>query len=68
MESHKEELRSLSGSISFLVCNGWRVRFWKDKWYGDKPVCVTFPSLFTLTVSKEAWVADVWNSLVEGGG
>uniref|UniRef100_F6HYN5 Uncharacterized protein n=1 Tax=Vitis vinifera TaxID=29760 RepID=F6HYN5_VITVI len=37
MESHKEELRSLSGSISFLVCNGWRVRFWKDKWYGDKP-------------------------------
>ena len=34
--------------------NGQRVRFWKNKWCGDDPLCVTFPSIFALIVSKEA--------------
>ena len=52
--------------ISFLVGNGWRVRFWRDRWCRDSPLCVSFPSLFALTDDKEAWVADIWDSLVEG--
>ena len=53
--------------ILFLVGNGWRVRFWRDRWCGDSPLCVSFPSLFALSVDKEAWVADIWDPLAEGG-
>ena len=44
------------------------MRFWKDKWCGEEPLCITFPSLFALASSKVKWVVDVWNSSVEGGG
>ena len=53
--------------ILFLVGNGRRVRFWRDRWYGDSPLCVSFPFLFALFVDKEAWVADFWGPLTEGG-
>ena len=46
--------------IYFVVGNGQRVSFWKDKWCETSPLCVSFPSLFALTTSKEAWVSDVW--------
>ncbi|RVX07796.1 putative ribonuclease H protein [Vitis vinifera] len=38
-----------------------------DIWCGDEPLCVSFPSLFALAVSKDAWVKDVWRCN-EGGG
>ena len=53
--------------ISFRVGNGRRVRFWRDRWCGDSPLCLLFPSLFVLAVDKEARVADIWAPLVEGG-
>ena len=31
------------------------------------PLCESFPSLFALSVDKEAWVADFWDPSVEGG-
>ena len=34
-------------------------------WCDDIPLKDSFPSLFTLGASKEAWVEDVWE--VEGG-
>lgn len=43
--------------LSQLVMN--RVRFWKDKWCSDEPLCTTFPSLFAIVASEEAWVVDV---------
>ena len=49
-----------------MVGEGQRVNFLRDKWCGATPLCDSFPSLFALTVSKEAWVKDVWNFL-EGG-
>ena len=49
----------------FIGGNGRRVRFWRDRWCWDSPLCVSFPSLFALTVDKEAWVADIWEA--EGG-
>ncbi|RVW76054.1 hypothetical protein CK203_049138 [Vitis vinifera] len=38
----------------FSRSNEQRVRFWKDRWCGDSPLCVFFPSLFGLAVDKEA--------------
>ena len=49
----------VSDMMVFIVGNGRRVRFWRDKWCGDSPLCVSFPSLFVLTVDKEAWVVDI---------
>ncbi|RVW45049.1 rRNA-processing protein UTP23-like [Vitis vinifera] len=45
-----------------------RVRFWKDIWCGNIPLCEAFPSLYDLSVSKDAWVADCWDSMGEEGG
>ena len=53
--------------ISFLVGNGRRVRFWRDRWCGDSPLSVSFPTLFALALHKEAWVVDIWDPLAEGG-
>ncbi|KAL6344432.1 hypothetical protein AAG906_039688 [Vitis piasezkii] len=44
-----------------------RAKFWKDKWCGDKPSNASFPSLYVLTISKEAWVANLWDQTSEGG-
>lgn len=51
----------------FVVGNGRRVKFWIDKWCGDEPFRVSFPSLYALTVSKEAWVANHRVQLGERG-
>ena len=53
----------MGSRISFLVGNGRRVRFWRDRWCEDSPLCVSFPSLFALTDDKDAWVADIWDPL-----
>ena len=58
----------LSGRLAYQVGNGQRVRFWMDKWCGDEPLCESFPSLFSISLSKEAWVSDVWNPDGDGGG
>ena len=39
-----------------------------DKWCGDEPLCESFPSLFSISLSKNAWVLDVWNSVGDGDG
>ena len=41
-------------SFDFVVHDGNKVRFWKDKWCGITPLCEDFPSLFALATSKEA--------------
>ena len=52
----------------FVVCNGRRVKFWKDRWCGAELLCLSFPSLFVLASSEEAWVADFWVHSSEGDG
>ncbi|RVW67481.1 Clathrin interactor EPSIN 2 [Vitis vinifera] len=44
-----------------------RAKFWKDKWCGDKPSNASFPSLYVLTISKEAWVVNLSDQTSEGG-
>ena len=63
----RREWHVVSSRLSFVVGNGQMVKFWKDRWCGDSPLCVSFPTLFALAVSKDAWVKDVWSS-TEGGG
>ena len=48
--------------------SGQRVRFWMDKRCGDAPLCESFPSLFSISLSKNAWVSDVWNPVGDGNG
>ena len=64
----RKERDLFSSKLSFQVGNGQRVRFWRDKWCGDEPLCDSFPSLFAFSLSKEAWVVEVWNLEGEGGG
>ncbi|RVW39006.1 putative ribonuclease H protein [Vitis vinifera] len=54
------------GRVAFHLGNGQRVKFWKDKWCGDEPLCESFPSLFSISMSKNAWVSDVWNPVGDG--
>ncbi|RVW81088.1 hypothetical protein CK203_045355 [Vitis vinifera] len=46
--------------VKLELGNRRRMKFWMDKWCRDEPLCVSFPSLYTLGVAKEAWVADLW--------
>ena len=58
----------LDGRLAYYVGNGQRVRFWKDKWCGDRPLCESFSSLFSMSMSKNAWVSEVWNPVGDGDG
>ena len=53
--------------VSFSVRNGKRIKFWKDKCCGDEPLNISFPSLFALSNSKDAWVVDLWQHSNERG-
>ena len=57
----------LSNYIGFSMGNGSRIKFWLDPWCGGKALCNSFPFLFALMVSKEEWVAEVWETSFEGG-
>ncbi|RVW28885.1 putative ribonuclease H protein [Vitis vinifera] len=50
-------------NVSFAVGDGRRVKFWKDIWCGNIPLCEAFPSLFAFAVSQDTWVADCWDSM-----
>ena len=65
-EIRKEGSR-LSNYIGFSMGNGRSTRFWLDSWCGDEALCNSFPSLFALAVFKKEWVAEVWDSSIEGG-
>ncbi|RVW48586.1 Callose synthase 9 [Vitis vinifera] len=54
-------------SFGFVVGDGKKVRFWKDKWCGTIPLCEAFPSLYALASYKEAWVNEVWTAEGERG-
>ena len=55
-------------SFGFVVGDGKKVRFRKDKWCGTIPLCKAFPSLYALASSKEAWVNEFWRAEGERGG
>ena len=64
----RKEGSLLLKNVSFAMGDGRRVRFWKDIWCGNIPLCEAFPSLFALAVSQDAWVVDCWDSVGDVGG
>ena len=54
----------VSCRISFIVGNGRRIKFWKDKWCGDELVCVLFPLLFALAILEVGSVKPFPSSVV----
>ena len=48
---------------SFLVKHGRRVRFWKDRWCKDIPLCKSFPFLYAFVDSSACWVAGMLETL-----
>ncbi|KAJ9674040.1 hypothetical protein PVL29_023536 [Vitis rotundifolia] len=64
----RNEWLFLKDRLAYQVGNGRRVKFWKDKWCGDEPPCESFLSLYSISLSKDAWVSDVWNSNSDGEG
>lgn len=35
------------------------MKFWKDRWREDMSLDASYPSLFSITTAKEAWVGDL---------
>ena len=58
----------MQNKVVFFVGDDRRVKFWKDKWCGNFAFCDSFPSLYALVASKEAWLVDLWDSSGEEGG
>uniref|UniRef100_A0A2N9ESY8 PARP catalytic domain-containing protein n=1 Tax=Fagus sylvatica TaxID=28930 RepID=A0A2N9ESY8_FAGSY len=53
--------------VEFVVGQGTRVSFWKDKWCGDTSLMVLFPTLFTCFSNREATIAEVFSGLDSRG-
>ena len=37
------------------------IRFWEDTWWGELPLCVTFPTLYNIAGTRKATVEEVWD-------
>jgi hypothetical protein len=53
--------------VEFVVGQGTRVSFWKDKWCGDTSLMVLFPTLFICFSNREATIAEVFSGLDSRG-
>lgn len=54
MEGHSLDLSKLSINMTWLkVRNRTRIKFWKDSWWGDQPLCFQFPVLYRLVQAKK---------------
>ena len=63
-----KEVIQIRQNRSFEVGNGCKVRFWKDIWCGEAPLCSSFPSLYEVASSKGDMVANLWEVTGTGGG
>ena len=54
-------------NAKFVVGDGSRIRFWKDVWGAEEALCITFPTLFSLVVQKDALIREIWDDSNEGG-
>ena len=51
----------IGNNMVYSMGNRRTVRFWKDEWCGDDPLCISFSSFIVISLAKEAWVEDVWS-------
>jgi hypothetical protein len=57
----KEDLFSRG---SFVLGNGSSIRFWEDKWLGDRPLAVQYPSLYNIVRHKDQMVAHTFATIL----
>ena len=50
-ESFREHIR-------FVVGSSQRISLWHDRWCGDRPLCCSFPIVYSLSQFPHARVAD----------
>src|ERR1041384_7193740 len=48
---------------SFILKNGTQIRFWEDRWMGNQPFMVQYPSLYNIVRKKSATVASVFERI-----
>ena len=54
VEGYQEWVGWLQRKMTFKVGNGKRVKFWTDRWCGDKPLGDAFLMLFSIASTKDA--------------
>ena len=52
---------NLKQNCIFEIREENRIRFWKDTWCGELPLCVTFPTLYNVAGTRKAMVDEVWD-------
>ena len=65
----KKKETLLAKTSAFLKWGvGEEFAFWEDKWCGEVPLCVLYPSVYIAAASKQENVAEIWDhSDVMGG-
>jgi len=58
VEIHSQRLGKIFNHFSFEVGVGSSIFFWHDRWCQDGTMRDLFPSLYVLTVNKDATIAD----------
>jgi hypothetical protein len=48
---------------SFIIKDGTNTRFWEDTWLGDKPLKVTYPSLYHIAQDSKVTISKVMSSV-----
>nr|GEX62972.1 RNA-directed DNA polymerase, eukaryota [Tanacetum cinerariifolium] len=67
VQSLKSQGVDLLSHCQIRVGNGFRSRFWKDKWIGDNNLCHLFPRAYALETNKDCSVAEKLNgSKIDG--
>jgi hypothetical protein len=52
--------QAIKHGYKWLVGNGKKVYFWKDKWFGTAPLAVQFWNLYCRCNEKSKLLADIW--------
>ena len=63
----RKEAQQLKQKCKLLLGDASRIRFWEDRWCGENPLCVSFPTLYVVAASKGATLGEVWETTGEGG-
>ena len=58
MKEIRKEGNTVIPHVVFSLGNGRKLRFWKDVWCGEEPLCDSFPSMYALAANKEegGWI------------
>ena len=64
----RREAQQLKQDCKLILGDGDHIRFWEDKWSGENPLCVSFPTLYAVAASKGAKVGEFWETTGDGEG